>query len=173
MNQKQFKSVFRLIRVSCRTTTRKCSFLINLWCKCSSKWTSISTTIWLMNFQSSFIILVWLIIILSTVYDIYYVWSGSNDSNLFLKNNTLLIKNLSIFSEAKNPLLTAFSAFSNGKELFSCDASNGFDFFHGLRSLSFMWIIFGHMSFHYKAYSNSSGYGHVCFFRHETLLFCN
>lgn len=55
------------------------------------------------------------------------------------------------FAEEKNPVLLAFSAYTNGKKLFKCKPSTSpsvISCFDGIRAISALWIVSTHFTYH-------------------------
>lgn len=92
--------------------------------------------------------------IFCTICDVICYWKRSN--YFFGDFFRCHLNNLCFFLiKAKllvSPMLTAFSALSNGKHLFSCKSKSTsprvFSCFYGIRAIGTFWIIFGHLDFY-------------------------
>lgn len=86
---------------------------------------------------------------LSTFYDLFMTWkNGKLEQTLFIWK--LIKLNLRVFClllESRNEFFIAFSMYTNGGKIFKCSRSkseNVLECINGIRSLSIIWVIFGH-----------------------------
>ncbi|KAH8274711.1 hypothetical protein KR026_001879, partial [Drosophila bipectinata] len=83
----------------------------------------------------------------ATIYD-YFYHGQSKYSRNFPMRGTQLYKKFNIFPDTLNPVVKAFSARANCRFLFQIVETesnpNVIDCLHGIRCLSFIWVVFGH-----------------------------
>lgn len=119
--------------------------------------------------KSAFIISLLTWVIFCTIYDVFD-HRIKGDYTIEISFSEIIQQIFLNFSERKSPALVAFSALSNAKALFSCEPSRSQDVitcFHGIRSISAYYIIFGHVNnFLGDIILNSAEYGRVFVFHY-------